>query len=69
MATPHVAGLAALLLEADPTLDHFDVKKILEQTAVDLGDTGKDNRYGSGRIDAYAAAQLALAGSRGRQHR
>lgn len=61
MATPHVAGTAALLLEADPLLDHFGVKAILEGTAVDLGVSGKDNEFGSGRIDAFAAVTAALA--------
>lgn len=60
-ATPQVAGLAALLLQADPTLDHFGVKAILEGTAVDLGVAGKDNQYGSGRIDAFSAVQSALS--------
>lgn len=60
MATPHVAGVAALLLEADPTLDHFGVKALLEGTSVDLGAAGKDNVYGTGRVDALAAVQDAL---------
>lgn len=57
MATPHVAGAVALLLEADPTLTPAQLKQILEDTAVELGDPGKDNAYGSGRIDALAAVQ------------
>ncbi len=62
MATPHVAGAVALMLEANPNLDHFDVKRILEDTAIDLGVSGKDNTFGSGRVDAYAAV-LAASGS------
>ena len=61
MATPHTAGAAALLLQADPTLDQFGVKAILEGTAVDLGTSGKDNVYGAGRIDCLAAVDAALA--------
>jgi serine protease AprX len=57
MATPHVAGTVALLLEADPSLTPEDIKTILEDTALELGDAGKDNTYGSGRIDALAAVQ------------
>lgn len=61
MATPHVAGAAALLLQADPTLDHFGVKAILEGSSVDRGTPGKDNQYGSGRLDCFAAVQDALS--------
>lgn len=60
MATPHVAGAVALMLQADPSLDQFGVKSILESTAVDLGKSGKDNRYGSGRIDALLAVNSVL---------
>ena len=60
MATPHVAGVAALLLEANPELDHHDVKAILEQTASPLDDAGPNNFTGAGRVDAYEAALVAL---------
>ncbi len=59
MATPHAAGAVALILEANPALDHFDVKAILEASAVDLGASGKDNTFGAGRIDVYEAVLLA----------
>lgn len=61
MATPHVAGLAALLLEADPTLTPAGVRSILETTALDLGTPGKDKSFGSGRVRAVNAVQAALA--------
>ena len=61
MATPHVAGVAALLLQADPSLDHFGVRNHLYTTAIDLGTKGKDNRYGWGRVDALAAVTQSLA--------
>ena len=60
MATPHVAGAVALMLEANPDLDHFQIKQILKDTAVDLGDPGPDNEYGAGRVDAYKAVVAAL---------
>ncbi len=60
MATPHVAGAAALVLQADPTLDHFGVKAILESTAFHLGSVGKNNSYGWGRIDCMDAVDAAL---------
>lgn len=64
MATPHVAGLAALLLSADPSLDVLEVEKAIEDSASDLGIPGKDNSYGSGRIDAYkTVSQYAKIGT------
>ena len=59
MATPHVSGAAALLLQAarqlGTTLSPLQVKSILENTSVDKGLAGKDNNYGAGRIDVFAA--------------
>jgi|GEM_PF-661522 len=63
MAAPHAAGAIALLLDADDTLTPGQVKTILEQTSVDLGTTGKDNTYGSGRIDILDAVNEALSPS------
>ena len=60
-ATPHVGGTAALLLSANPNLTPAEVSMILQTTAVEKGDPGKDNRYGAGRIDAYQAFLLALS--------
>ncbi|MBM3316021.1 hypothetical protein FJY71_09370, partial [candidate division WOR-3 bacterium] len=54
-ATAFVGAVAALMLSKDSTLLPADVDSILELTAVDLGPARKDNDYGAGRIDAYAA--------------
>ncbi len=62
MATPHVAGAVALIVAANPGLEHDDIKALLEDTSVDLGEPGKDNTYGTGRVDAYEA--VLLSGSR-----
>lgn len=59
-ATPAVAGTMAILLQARPTLTPEQMAMILQTTAVDLGDPGKDSTYGSGRIECYAALQKAL---------
>ena len=55
MATPGVAGVMALLLSKVPGASPQAIDIALETTAVDLGATGKDNLYGSGRIDALEA--------------
>ena len=59
MAGPHVAGVVALMRQANPDLDVDSVKQILMNTAVDLGDSGEDNAYGWGIIDAYQAVLAA----------
>jgi serine protease len=55
MACPHGAGVAALMLEKNPSLSPAGIDSILEQTSVDLGVLGKDNVFGSGRMNALAA--------------
>ncbi len=65
MATPHVAGTVALILQAMGVLDfNFEdlpetVYEILNESSVDLGDPGQDTRYGWGRINASAAVTIA----------
>lgn len=62
MAAPHVTGVAALLISSgikdvnnDGVADNKDVRKILQDTAEDLGDSGRDNVYGYGLVDAQRA--------------
>ncbi len=50
-ASPHVAGAAALVKQAYPSYSPVEIKSFLEGRAVDLGAAGKDNVYGSGRLD------------------
>ena len=64
MATPHVAGVVALMLQADPEIDHERVSEILQETALELGDPGKDGSYGSGRVNAFDAVSLVLTGGK-----
>ncbi len=54
-STPHVAGAAALLKSVDTSLTANNLQNILESTALDLGSGGKDNLYGSGRINVWDA--------------
>jgi subtilisin family serine protease len=55
-AAPHSAGVAALLLDQDPTLTPAEVKAALTGGAVDVGAPGFDDASGFGRLDAVAAA-------------
>jgi len=57
MATPHVAGVAALVWSVAPNVTAATVKQALLSTAHDLGDAGVDNLYGHGLVDALAAAK------------
>jgi hypothetical protein len=51
----YVSGVVALILQRAPELKPDGVRKILEQTAKDLGPKGKDPEYGAGLVDAYQA--------------
>lgn len=60
MATPHVSGVAALLL-ANGVLGPDQVREALQNTAEDKGSSGWDAYYGWGIIDAYAALNYSFA--------
>lgn len=55
MATPHVAGAAALLWSRCPGFTNQDIRDRLDQTASDLGTYGWDEYYGCGLVDVGAA--------------
>lgn len=62
MAAPHVTGVAALIMSTnfqdingDGIKNNSDVRIILQNTARDIGDQGKDNIYGYGIVDASMA--------------
>ncbi len=55
MACPMAAGVAALLLEKNPSLTPAQVKQAFESTATDKGAAGFDTTYGYGLLDALAA--------------
>ena len=59
MASPYVAGVASLMLSVNQNLKPHQIKEVLRNTAVDLGVYGRDNLYGSGRIDAYRAVKAS----------
>ena len=66
MATPHVTGSAALVLNTpvgaydangNGVWDPAEVQQKLQDRATDLGDAGFDNLYGWGLVNAYNAVQ------------
>lgn len=59
MATPHVAGVAALVRAANPRLTPLQVRELLKSTATALG-PNNGNEYGKGLVNAEAAVQKAI---------
>jgi subtilisin family serine protease len=57
-ATPHVAGLAALLVAENGHARPQQIKKLIEQSSDDLGPPGRDPYYGHGRINVAKALGL-----------
>jgi len=61
MATPHVSGVAALVLAANPGMTGAQLRTRLQSTAVDLGPPGPDDIYGYGLVNAYNAVNNVTA--------
>ncbi|MCA9730253.1 MAG: S8 family serine peptidase, partial [Candidatus Eisenbacteria bacterium] len=59
MAGPHVAGVVALMRQANPDLTVDEVKQILLDTAIAYG--AEDNTYGHGLVNAYEAVLGAVS--------
>jgi subtilisin family serine protease len=57
IATAHVSGVIALMLERDPSLTPAEVRRILEATATDLGPKGKDSQFGWGLVNPRKALE------------
>ncbi|MBA3883141.1 MAG: S8 family serine peptidase, partial [Chthoniobacterales bacterium] len=60
MATPHVAGVAAVIWSAAPGKSNAQVRTALNATALDLGAAGRDNSFGFGLVRAFAARNYLL---------
>ena len=62
MASPHIAGVAALVRAANKNLNSAQVKAILKSTAVPMeADASRPNEFGAGLVNAEAAVLKALA--------
>lgn len=66
MATPHVAGAIALLLSAVPSIRELSgieraafIQEMINGSVDELGEAGKDSRYGFGRLNILRAIALA----------
>jgi hypothetical protein len=57
----YISGLAALMLERNPALKPDQVRAILMKTAHDLGPPGRDDQFGAGEADAFAAVSAAAS--------
>jgi len=55
LAAPHVSGALALLLSAFPDATAAQLRMALGGSAIDLGTSGTDNTFGSGRLDVPTA--------------
>jgi subtilisin family serine protease len=58
----YVSGIAALVMERNPALNLNDIRAILTRTARDLGAPGRDDLFGAGEADAFAAVTAAVDG-------
>jgi hypothetical protein len=61
MATPHVSGVAALLLAQNPSLTGAQLRGRLTTWAVDAGPAGPDNLYGAGIVNARNSLAQSFA--------
>lgn len=67
MASPHVAGAAALVRTVNPQLDAHEARLALRLHGDDLGTPGFDNDYGFGRLDVAEAVAAAASISLSKQ--
>jgi subtilisin family serine protease len=58
-ASPHVAGIAALMMAANPALSNQDIVNLIQSSADDIGPAGRDEQFGYGRVNAAKALQSA----------
>jgi thermitase len=59
-SSPIVAGVAALVISANPNLSGAQIQEVLKKSADDLGPAGWDPSFGWGRVNAARAVETAL---------
>jgi subtilisin family serine protease len=62
-ATPHVAGVAALILSKNQDYSVSQLWDALTSSAIDMGSTGQDNIYGYGRLSLPPTLPMLTVGS------
>lgn len=60
ISAPYVAGVIALMLEANEDLTPTQVERILKRTARDYGISGKNSTWGAGEVNVFDAVRAAL---------
>jgi subtilisin family serine protease len=60
-ANPNMAGIASLVWSVNGNLNGNELRRVLTETAMDLGDAGRDNTFGHGLVNADAAVRRAYA--------
>ena len=61
MASPHIAGVAALVRQAKPASSVDEVVSAIANSSTDAGPAGKDSSYGMGMLDAPGAVSAVGA--------
>ncbi len=61
MATPHVSGVAALVWSHFPQCNNYEIRQALSASARDLGEEGRDYKYGNGLVQAKDAYDYLMA--------
>jgi hypothetical protein len=57
----YVTALAALMIERNPALRPEELRAMLTKTARDIGSPGRDDQFGAGEADAFAAVKAVIA--------
>jgi subtilisin family serine protease len=61
VATAHVSGVAALIIERNPAIDVAALEELLYSTARSLGPNGRDSQFGFGLVDPLHALEALEA--------
>ena len=66
-SSPYAAGVAALIVSVDPTLEPAQVERLMRENARDLGEAGFDTTFGWGLVNAGSTIERIVGEIRGCQ--